>query len=232
MRLGWFVFLLMPSVNSFQFTRRAVVEGASFTLASTLGNDTPLNEEPASSPHQARFTTLGKMSNEIYFYGSVSQQSCLELRNQLHEMDLRMKMYSIEYGVPSPPIKLHIQSEGGSLYHSLYIIDLIQNIQTPVHTYVDGFAASAATLFSVVGEKRYMTKNSLMLIHQLSGSEAGKYEELKDQMENLGSLMKIIKKTYLSNSNLNEGTLDLLLTKDIWLDSDTCLKYGLIDEIL
>tara|TARA_Y100000991_G_C21782532_1_gene267805 strand:- start:209 stop:613 length:405 start_codon:yes stop_codon:yes gene_type:complete len=131
-----------------------------------------------------------------------------------------------------PPINLHIQSEGGSLYHALYIIDLIRELNTPVHTYIDGFAASAATLISVVGTKRYMTENSLMLIHQLSGSESGKYYELEDQMNNMDILMNIIRKIYLNYSTITPNYLEYLLQKDLWLESKTCLEYGLVDEII
>ena len=137
-----------------------------------------------------------------------------------------------QYHVKTPPIHLHIQSQGGSLYHTLYIVDLIQNLKVPVYTYVDGFAASAATLMSVVGEKRYMTKNSLMLIHQLSGADSGKYNELQDQMSNMNVLMNIIVETYKTHTKIQNMTLYNLLQKDLWLDAETCLTYGLVDEII
>ena len=147
-------------------------------------------------------------------------------------MNVKLKTMSLQYHIESPPIHLHIQSQGGSLYHSLYIIDLIENMKTPVYTYVDGFAASAATLISVVGKKRYMTKNSLMLIHQLSGADSGKFYELQDQMSNMQILMNTINKIYLNKTKIDQETLIKLLQKDLWLDAKTCLAYGLVDEII
>ena len=79
----------------------------------------------------------------------------------------------MSYGTEPPPINIHIQSGGGSLMNAFYIVDLIQNINSKVNTYVDGYSASAASLMNVVGNKRYMTKNSMMLIHQLS---SGRWE--------------------------------------------------------
>ena len=111
-------------------------------------------------------------------------------------------------------------------------MDLIQNSKTPIYTYVDGFAASAATLLSVAGKKRFMTKNSLMLIHQLSGGSQGKYSEMKDENENLDVLMDIIINFYLNNSKIKKDELLSILNRDIWLNSKKCLQYGLIDEIL
>ena len=148
-------------------------------------------------------------------------------------MNIKMKTYQLQYNTEiPPPIHLHIQSEGGSLYHTLYIIDLIDNLDTDVYTYIDGFAASAATLISVVGKKRFMTKNSLMLIHQLSGTDSGKFNELQDQMSNMSILMSILTNVYLNYTKIDKETLSQLLKKDLWLDSETCLNYGLVDEIL
>ena len=157
-----------------------------------------LNDDSVSS----EFGIIQDVNNEIYFYGPVSQRSCFELKNKLNELDLKSRTLHLQYKMKLPPIHLHIQSSGGSLYHTLYIIDLIDKLETPVYTYVDGFAASAATLISVVGKRRFMTKNSLMLIHQLSGGDAGKYYELQDQMTNMGVLMKIIGNVYINHFHL------------------------------
>jgi len=190
-----------------------------------LGND----EKEAIS---GQLGIIQDINNNLYFYGPVSQRSCFELKNKLNDLDTKSSIFHLQYRIDPPPIHLHIQSEGGSLYHTLYIMDLIDSMNTPVYTYIDGFAASAATLLSVVGKKRYMTKNSLMLIHQLSGSESGKFNELQDQMSNMSILMKIIMNIYLTKTNIDEETLTVLLQKDLWLDSKTCLEYGLVDEII
>ena len=71
-----------------------------------------------------------------------------------------------------------------------------------------------------------------MLIHQLSGSDSGKYYELQDQMTNMRILMSTINKIYLNKTKLNNDTLAALLQKDLWLDAETCLSYGLVDEII
>ena len=105
-------------------------------------------------------------------------------------------------------------------------------MNTPVYTYVDGFAASAATLLVVAGKRKFMTKNSLMLIHQLSGGLTGKYSEMKDESENIDTLMNIIVNFYLQNTNFDEKTLNNLLKRDLWLTSSKCKYYGLVDEII
>jgi ATP-dependent protease ClpP protease subunit len=111
-------------------------------------------------------------------------------------------------------------------------MDVIKLLKTPVYTYIDGFAASAATLMSVCGKRRFMTESSVMLVHQLSGGASGKFEELKNEYSNLVEFMEIIKKTYLSYGNISSDNLDALLKQDLWLNSAKSLEYGFVDEII
>lgn len=174
---------------------------------------------------------INSLENNLYFYSPVTEESAILLENKLIALNERNKKL-LEQNIDMGPINLHIQSFGGSLFHTIYLMDLIQNLETPVHTYINGFAASAATLISIAGKKRYITKHSLMLIHQLSTASAGKYSEIKDEMENNDLLMEMIISFYIERTNLNREMLNRLLKRDIWLNSSKCLKYGLVDEII
>jgi len=189
-----------------------------------------LKEKLLDTMQSRNYVQMNK--NNIFFYTPVSQVSCFELTKLLLDIDSNSNLFRNEFNQDPPPINLHIQSEGGSVLHALYVVDVIKGLSTPVNTYIDGFAASAATLISLAGKKRYMTKNSLMLIHQLSSSSSGKYNEIEDEMENLDNIMNIVINLYLNNTNIDEFKLKELLKKDIWLDSKTCLNYGLVDKII
>ena len=102
----------------------------------------------------------------------------------------------------------------------------------PVDTIVDGFVASAATLLSIVGKKRYITKHGYMMIHQLSAWSEGKLSELRDHMENAEELMSKIKEIYTTYTKLPEKELNGILNHDLNFDVETCLKYGLVDAVL
>ena len=208
--------LFIGSVSGFspEISRRAF-----FMTPVVLGGATP-----SSIVHEN--------GNHIYFYSPVTQESCFELNTKLVALEFKSNQFAAQYGVPPPPIHLHIQSEGGSLLHGLYVTDLIREMQTPVYTYIDGFAASAATLLSIVGHKRFMTPHSMMLIHQLSSSSSGKYAELQDEMENFDSIMRLVVELYQTHTKINPDELDELLRKDIWLDATRCLEYGLVDKVI
>ena len=177
-------------------------------------------------------TLVQSTNNNIYFYGAVSESSTLQLKTKLQELDTHLQTMAIHYKIEVPPIHLHIQSYGGNLLHTFYIMDLIKTLKTPVYTYIDGFAASAATLMSVCGKRRFMTESSVMLVHQLSSGASGKFEEIKNEYSNLVEFMEIIKKTYLNHGNISSQHLDDLLKQDLWLNSAKSLEYGFIDEII
>jgi ATP-dependent protease ClpP protease subunit len=207
---------------------------ASSLISSTLINPIPITENPHFFKNQNELvsTKITTQRNNIYIYGEISPNSCEELKNQINEMEFNGKLFKASYNSDPPPINLHIQSSGGSLLNAFYIVDLIENSDIPINTYVDGYAASAASLISVVGKKKFMTENSMIMIHQLSSVKEGKYQELDDDMQNINMLMNKIKRVYLKHTNIPEPLLDSILNHDIWLDSETCKKYGLIDSIL
>lgn len=173
------------------------------------------------------------VENTVFFYSDVTEQSALELNHALYDLDSKLKNTFNFLGSDfKPHIKLRINSYGGSLFAGLAILDTIRNLHSDVHTYIDGAAASAATIISVAGSKRYIGKNSLMLIHQLSSGSYGKYSELEDDMENNKRLMKSIKDIYKQYTKVPMKQIDDILKHDLWFDAAKCLELGLVDTII
>ena len=177
-------------------------------------------------------TIITTDKNNIYFYGTVTPDSCRVLGNKLHELIKSHKSFKNDFNTDPPPINLHLQSPGGSLINTFYVLDILIKSDVPIHTYVDGYVASAASLISVVGQKRFMTDNSMIMIHQLYSGNEGKFKELDDEMINLNTFMSMIKKVYLKYTNIIPTKLDDILEHDLWLDSKKCLEFGLVDEII
>lgn len=175
-------------------------------------------------------TTVG---NTIYFYSKFDNKSCGTLNIKLRELDNKLKSEALMQETPNyePVIHLRICSYGGSLIACLSNIDTIRSLSCKVHTYVEGGAASAGTLLSVTGHKRFIGKHSVMLIHQLSTIHMGNFEELNDQMKNSTQFMDILKGIYKKYTKITAKELNEILKKDIWFDADKCLQYGLVDEI-
>jgi len=220
-------------VNSFDIKKLT----ASVLLSTSLNNNyLPTNNNfiQLENPYINQYSSsIRIINNDIYFYGQITSQSCKELNDVLLSLDNESKKFMINFNTNPPPINLHIQSEGGSLMDTFYTIDLINNLETPVNTYVDGYVASAGSLISVVGKKRFMTKNSFIMIHQLSSTLGeGKFNDLDDNMDNLNKFMETIRNLYLKKTNIPKDRLNDILDHDLWMNSKECLDYGLIDEIL
>ena len=171
--------------------------------------------------------------NIIYFYAGVSMKENFKLNKEISYLDREMQMISMKLGLKVPiPIHLRINSYGGSVFAAFGSIDYMNQSKTPIYTYIDGCAASAGTIMSVCGDQRFIGENSYMLVHQLSSTHWGKYQELQDDMKNSDNLMKRIKEIYESKTKIPKTKMDEILKHDLWWDAKTCLKYGLVDEIL
>ena len=170
--------------------------------------------------------------NKIYYYAGVNRESAAELNKKIGELESKCLTLGNNLDIDPPTLKLFINSGGGSITAGISSMDTILRCKVPFHTYVDGFCASAATFLSVVGERRYMSRNSYMLIHQLSSTFWGKYSEFEDEKQNLDLMMKTIKNVYKKYTKLPMKKLDEILKRDLMWDAETCLEYGLIDEIV
>ena len=193
-------------------------------------------EKKSSTKKDAQTTPPDKHiavhENKIYYYAGVNRESASELNKKIGELESKSLTLGNNLDINPPILKVLINSGGGSITAGISSMDTILRCKVPVHTYVDGFCASAATFLSVVGKKRYMSRNSYMLIHQLSSNFWGKYSEFEDEKQNLDLMMETIKRVYKEHTKVPEKKLDGILKHDLMWDAETCKSLGLIDEII
>lgn len=173
------------------------------------------------------------VGNKIYLYDEISRSSILNISKQIDAVTQQLKMLQLVYNMSAPiPIELHISSDGGDISPALSLVDKITSNPIPVHTYCEGMCASAATLISVSGHKRFITKNSHILMHQLSSGVWGKFEHINDEKQNLDLFMQTIKNIYLTHTKIKSKELSELLKHDFCLPSSKCKELGIVDEII
>ena len=169
-------------------------------------------------------------NNNIYFTGALNEETCFRLTEALieHKNNALTSQYHSDH------INLYLQSPGGALLPTLAVVDEILNLGIPVYTYIRGYAASAATLLSVVGSRRYMYNHSVMMIHgvKLNEHTSSSLLDVKDLNYNVDVFMNIIKNIYYKHTNIDSSILEELFYHDIWMNSSKALQYGLIDEII
>lgn len=168
-------------------------------------------------------------NNEIYYYEDIYKEQILELIHQVKKLTDELQYLSLRYNF-SPNINLHIYSNGGDAFMGLSIYDFIKNNKIPIYTYINGNIASAATFMYLAGYKRFMSPNSTILIHQISTSFWGKFEDLKDECKNTTELMKIVKDLYSENTLMKKKQLDDILKRELFLNYTECQKLGFLKE--
>lgn len=169
--------------------------------------------------------------NHIYFYSEVDRDSIRELIEGLREAEEFCLKTKRQMNLKKVPIYLHINSYGGCIFSALNAIDYIESCKVPIYTIIEGSTASAGTLISVCGKKRFIRPNAHMLIHQLSSECWGKMSEIEDEVSNLKALMVKLKSIYKNHTGIPKNELKRLLKHDLWLNAEQSIEYGLVDEL-
>jgi ATP-dependent Clp protease protease subunit len=174
--------------------------------------------------------------NHIFFKTDVNEASIDKLSVEIDTLNNKLKnmVNKDQFGTFTPkPIYLHITTRGGDLLAGFFAFDKIRNSNVPIHTIIEGSVASAGSIMSIAGKRRYITKNSHVLIHQLRTGMFGTYEDLKDEKKNCSNFMNRLINLYYENCNgkMNKTRIREILKRDLFWDSTEALSNGIVDEI-
>jgi len=211
------------------------------------GNDRPRGHDDDSDGADDGDRLLDKhnvrvIGNRVFFNAEVTHDSVFALNLRLRKLEQEMLAQRgavADYlGVedhaslpPAKPIELHITSYGGNVDAAFSAVDCIRGLSVPVHTVVDGYVASAATLISVAGATRSMNPNAFLLIHELRSGFWGKFSEINDEHGNLTKVMDHIVAFYARHTKLSAKKLTKLLKSDVSWNAQECLERGLVDKV-
>lgn len=186
--------------------------------------------------------------NEIIFDDDVTQESVRDLISKINKLNRdfeRAHATDNNYYIFPKPIYLHITSNGGDLLAGFMAYDVIKNSKIPIYTVVDAYAVSAGSVIYMAGKKRFMREKSYILIHQLNQMIHSRmtYAESLDNIVNCTEFMNKLYTIYLKDGNrhcfspvkkedfLTREILETHMTHDVFLNLETCIKYGLVDDI-
>ena len=172
--------------------------------------------------------------SDVYFHCEVCEESVLELNMKLKKLEIELLHKYLDLGIETKPeIRIWIRSDGGDMHSGMSAMDCISSMtRSKVRTIADGVCASAATFLLLGGRSRHMTENSYILIHQLNMDGTwGKFEDFKDQMENLERFMDRFRDIYTRETKIPEKRLSKLLKRDLYMDAKKCLKWEIVDSV-
>lgn len=176
-------------------------------------------------------SNIKTIDNHIYLYCDITQQSALVLIEELQKLNRKLLVENVVNG-GSMPIWLHINSDGGDMASSFAIADTIATLETAVYSIIEGTAASGATIISCGCYKRFITPNSIMLVHPFWTFHAGNYDELKDHSVGDDIVMRQYINFYVAHSNMSKKEVKKLLKRQSWLSPELAIEYGLVEEIM
>jgi ATP-dependent protease ClpP protease subunit len=129
-------------------------------------------------------------------------------------------------------INLHINSYGGDAYGMLGTIDVIRLSNFPIKGIAKGQVMSAGALILIGCHKRVMTKNSIMMIHDLNTFLGGAYKDIASEYDHIKTLQKIVYQYLEDHSNKDKEWWETKLQRNLYLTASEAMDLGLIDEII
>ncbi len=132
------------------------------------------------------------------------------------------------------PIHMYISSPGGSVMAGLAILDTMQLISAPVHTYAMGMVASMAAVLFTCGEQghRYIMPNAEVMIHQPLGGTSGQASDIEIQAKHILNLKKRLYKILAKATGKHIKTIEKESDRDNYFEADAAIKFGLADTVL
>ena len=169
---------------------------------------------------------LDNNASEILIYGyigdSIDGITASSFVKQLNEVAANSKV-----------ITLRINSTGGSIFEGLGIYSAIKNCSVPVHGYIDGVAASMASVIAMACSKLYMGKYAMMMTHKASGFASGSAKSIRNYAQLMEQLEETMAGIYASRTGLTtvEAKTKFLSDSDKWMTAEEALAEKLVDEL-
>jgi len=132
------------------------------------------------------------------------------------------------------PINMYINSPGGQVYAGLAIYDAMQMISNPISTVAVGVTASFGTVLLAAGAKgqRYALPHATIHLHQPLGGAQGQVTDIEIQAKEFLRLRTKLNEILMKHTGQTEDVIERDTERDFWMDANTAVDYGLVDEVL
>ena len=134
----------------------------------------------------------------------------------------------------SSDVTLHRDSPGGSVKAGLSIVDVMDYIKCDVATVNTGMAASMGSILLGAGTKgkRSSLRFSKTMLHQSSGGAVGNIQDAEITMKEWQKTNDILFNLLGQYCGKNPDVVKNDASRDLWLDANESLAYGIIDKII
>lgn len=168
-------------------------------------------------------------NRDVFYSYDIEQGTSFFLESKFKTIE---KLNPIHEDEEDKYINLHINSYGGDAYGMFGVIDIIRLSKYPIRGIAKGQVMSAGAYILIGCKDRVMTKNSIMMLHDLNTFLGGAYKDISSEYDHIKTLQKIVYQYLEENSNKDKDWWENKLQRNLYLTANEALEYGLIDKII
>lgn len=128
-------------------------------------------------------------------------------------------------------IDIRINSAGGDVFEALSIYNFLKSHKARINIYIDGLAASAASVIACAG-KIYMPSNALMMLHNPQGYAQGESEDMRAIADVLDKIRDNIAGIYAAKTGKTLEECAALMSSETWMTAEEAANFGFADKII
>lgn len=129
-------------------------------------------------------------------------------------------------------IDLHINSPGGDVFEGVAIGNLLTQHKARKNVYIDGLAASIASVIAMSGDEIYIAENAAMMIHNAWGISIGDHRDMLDTADLLERLDGQIARTYAARTGRKDSTFRKLMADETWFTGQEAVDAKLATKVM
>lgn len=167
-------------------------------------------------------------SADLCFFGDINSESLGEWQKYYPEdkapSDVKTFLDQLEN---VSKINVHINSGGGSVFGGIAIYNMLRRFDAEITVYVEGLAASIASVIAMAGDKIIIPANAQMMIHKPSSAAWGNADEMRKEADVLDGCQKVILNTYMQHvkEGVTEETINNLINAETWKTGTEWQEY-------
>lgn len=123
-------------------------------------------------------------------------------------------------------INLSINSGGGSVFDGIAIYNMLKSHKATVNVYVEGLAASIASVIAMAGDTITMRSGSMMMVHMPWTLSQGNAEEMRKTADTLEKTGDSIVDIYSERTGISSDDIRNIMNEETWLSAEEAVEQG------